>query len=54
MFKSLVEELKFVCHLTLTALIIPIRSGKIENFCKILNGFMINKQILFNVAEFIL
>lgn len=47
--EGFIEELKFVCHLTLTALIIPIRSNKIENFCRILNGFLINKQILFNV-----
>lgn len=47
--EGFIEELKFTSHLTLTALIVPIRSGRIENFCRILNNFLINRQIMFNV-----
>ena len=48
--EGFIEELKFTSHLTLTALIVPIRSGRIENFCRILNNFLINRQIMFNVS----
>lgn len=47
--EGLIEELKFACHLTLTAFVIPIRNSRIENMCRILNGFLINRQIMFNV-----
>jgi hypothetical protein len=45
------EELNYTSHLNLTAYIIPIRSGKIENLARIINSYLLNKLVLFNVIN---
>lgn len=37
----------------MSSLIIPLRSNKMENFCQILNSFILNKLIMFNVSYFL-
>ena len=47
--EGLTQELKFISHINLTSLLIPLRNDRIDNFARILNSFLLNKLIMFNV-----
>ena len=43
------QEFRFISHLNLTTLLVPLRSGKIENFARTINSFLLNRLIQFNL-----
>lgn len=49
--KGFIEELKFANHLNLSAFVIPIKSCNLENTSRIINSFVLNKLVLYNVSH---
>jgi protein arginine N-methyltransferase 5 len=47
--KGLCQEFRFISHLNLTTLLVPLRSGRIENFARTINSFLLNRLIQFNL-----
>ncbi len=43
------QEFRFISHLNLTTLLIPLRSDRIENFARTVNSFLLNRLIQFNL-----